>query len=385
MTAKTKFAKLNLFTLETRDVPALLYQVNLESPSRGELGESALAITNGGLHTTDEVTTNSTIEAVMRALGGSVQVGEHTNELTPETISTNPADQTPFLLIETETGNEVRLEDLAATPQQADWDYNDHAWFITDVERAEDQQGDDTNEFLKFIPEGHEHEITFTTHIPKFFNGQLLGILGSSIKSIALEFEQISGSKFLSISKYGFVEITDADTLDAQLSANPDDGVTVTFNVKDGQNILVSSFILGGKGKYNLLPQAYMYIKASDDTVYYPTNSQEFIDALKDLKNKGLTASEIIIKGHGGPDGIQLGEGDDFLTTGGKDIYAGDTEITGLFKDVTDGNTQITLRGCFTYDFAKSLEKNLDGARCYGAVRFVIGIPWTRIGLGIYR
>ncbi|WP_162656534.1 DUF4347 domain-containing protein [Tuwongella immobilis] len=58
-------------------------------------------------------------------------MGEHSIELNPNTISTNPADQTPFLLLESNQGFEIRLEDLAATPEISDWDYNDTVWFIS--------------------------------------------------------------------------------------------------------------------------------------------------------------------------------------------------------------------------------------------------------------
>lgn len=54
--------------------------------------------------------------------------------------------------------------------------------------------------------------------------------------------------------------------------------------------------------------------------------------------------------------------------------------------DVCDGNTVIRFRGCFTKPLADEVEDSLGGEPdVKGAIRFVIGIPWTRWGIGVYR
>jgi hypothetical protein len=135
-------SKLQLQSLEVRDVPATWYTVTLDCPAQGVHGESDLSVTGGGLSaTTTAVWADSPADAVRLALTGQVSVGGQTYEVRQGTISENAAVQAPFLLVPMTNGYEVRLEDLAATPQQADWDYNDTTWKVN-VSLLPDPPGD---------------------------------------------------------------------------------------------------------------------------------------------------------------------------------------------------------------------------------------------------
>lgn len=124
-------SKLLLQSLESRDVPAQWYTVSLDSPSQGVQGDSPLAVSGVGLSTSADVWADSPSGAVKIALTGQVTVGRQTYEFNPQTVSETAGYQRPFLLVQTATGYEVRLEDLAAEPQQTDWDYNDTTWNIS--------------------------------------------------------------------------------------------------------------------------------------------------------------------------------------------------------------------------------------------------------------
>ena len=123
--------KLQLQSLEARDVPARWYTVSLDSPSGGVQGDSPLAVTGAGLSVSADVWADSSSGAVTIALTGQVTVGRQTYEFNPQTVSDTVSDQRPFLLVQTATGYEVRLEDLAGEPRQTDWDYNDTIWKIS--------------------------------------------------------------------------------------------------------------------------------------------------------------------------------------------------------------------------------------------------------------
>lgn len=132
---------LRLEHLEPRDVPAQLFSVHLESPVLGEPGSSDRAVTAGGLGVAAEcdptgdgsvtVEAETAAEAVHLVLGGSVEAGGEWYTLTDGTLADTSAERTPFLLVPTAGGFEVRLEDLAATPIVSDWDYNDATWAVS--------------------------------------------------------------------------------------------------------------------------------------------------------------------------------------------------------------------------------------------------------------
>ena len=163
--------RLSLVTLESRDVPAAWYTVQLNSPPQGTLGESAASITSGSLHVdsafdpdgdgTALVYAVSGSEAIRLALTGAVTVDLSVINL-PQTeyafsfgtssliaadhkafllakLPTSPPPPDPNPIPETITAPgdpdagawRINLEDLAAHSSVSDWDYNDFFWTVT--------------------------------------------------------------------------------------------------------------------------------------------------------------------------------------------------------------------------------------------------------------
>ncbi len=106
---------------------------------------------------------------------------------------------------------------------------------------------------------------------------------------------------------------------------------------------------------------------------------------MQQIKAAGDKVTLLIIKGHASGDGIQVGTGSDWLTCESGVIHLMDTDVTALLKSITDGSSTIRLRGCFSHALAKRMEDAGVGGHVYGAVRFVIGIPGTAWGMGVYQ
>ena len=106
------------------------------------------------------------------------------------------------------------------------------------------------------------------------------------------------------------------------------------------------------------------------------------------IRDQGSQIDLLIIKGHGTEESVDLSENGDYLTVyagihfgnyGDPDYYE---NVTQLMNDITDANSTISLRGCFTRPLAKKLDTALGGAPTVsGAVRFVINIPGTSWGI----
>lgn len=95
----------------------------------------------------------------------------------------------------------------------------------------------------------------------------------------------------------------------------------------------------------------------------------------------------LIIKGHGWGNMIKTGQGPvDELTCDFGQIVITGVDMTATLGAVTGPGSVIKLRGCLTRPLADSVEPCLaNGTEVYGAVRFVIGMPGTAWGIGIYR
>lgn len=193
-----------------------------------------------------------------------------------------------------------------------------------------------------------------------------------------------SGSSYLAVLADGRIQVTNGHGLSDHF-ANGGGSITLSVSVTDGINTVASQFVLGKSNGF--LDQSQMYILTAGGTEYWPGTTAELITDLQAIQTNNDTISQLIIKGHAGPDGIQVGDDGDYLTapSNGTNVMVGSTDITTLLKAVTDSNTSIYLRGCFSYPLAKSVQARLDGAKAYGAVRFVIGIPGTTVGFGIFQ
>ena len=141
--------------------------------------------------------------------------------------------------------------------------------------------------------------------------------------------------------------------------------------------------LLGKKGIVSL-PQQYIYILTVGGTEYYPTDGTAFFSVLNQIQANGDMIDDLIIKGHGASELIELGPGGDLLTVAnGRNILI--SNETGLFIDataqlnlVTDTNTDISLRGCSTGQLASDLNDALGGdPNVSGTPIPTFGIPWT--------
>ena len=140
----------------------------------------------------------------------------------------------------------------------------------------------------------------------------------------------------------------------------------------------------------SIFEQQYIYISTTDGDVYYPENGEELQDALEQIENDGDTIDDFIIKGHGSAETIEIGSDGDFLTVANGDVIIGNVDDPNVFIDigdtlnnVTDANTDISLRGCSTAELAEDLDDALGGdPDVSGAPSPVIGIPWTPWTIG---
>jgi len=148
--------------------------------------------------------------------------------------------------------------------------------------------------------------------------------------------------------------------------------------------------VTGGKKIGSIVSQDYIYIETADGDIYYPSNGQDFVDTIDKIDNDGDTITEIVIKGHGGPELIQIGDEGDILIVSNGHVIIGNMndpniqhDITEDLNDVTDANTDIDLKGCSTSELASDLNDALGGAPdVSGAPIPIIGIPWTSWTIG---
>jgi len=128
--------------------------------------------------------------------------------------------------------------------------------------------------------------------------------------------------------------------------------------------------------------QQYIYIETTGGQVYYPTDAEEFVDAIEEIASDGDMIEDLIIKGHGSPTTIDIGDDGDIMTVGNEHVLVGDvndtTDITETLDNVTDANTDIDLRGCSTAELAEDVNDAIGGdPDVSGAPIPIIGIPWS--------
>lgn len=180
----------------------------------------------------------------------------------------------------------------------------------------------------------------------------------------------------------GHVTVIDGEGLTAYFSASSAQSITVPVSVTDGIAVVYSEFVLSSACGW--IDQSEIYVKESNGSEFTPTTADELIAVLESIRARGNQVETLIIKGHRSSQGIEVGDNGEYLTTAGDNIYVGNTRATDLLNDVTGAGTTISLRGCFTYDLAQRVRVCLDGAEVYGAIAFVIGIPGTTWGIGVY-
>lgn len=227
-----------------------------------------------------------------------------------------------------------------------------------------------------------------------FVTGEVLGqLVANDIYEVApLVF---SGSATgLEVQPDGRVVVTDGHALTdffagGELHVAP--LLTMTVSVTDGIETVLSEFVLGGtktkdgKGT-DWIDQSEIWLRTVGGTEFAPETADELITVLQQMRAAGDQIEWLIIKGHAGPDGIQVGDDGEFLTADSRfgGMIALDTQdVTALLRAVTGPGSHISLRGCNSYGFAKNLKQTLgNGTTVSGSTFYVIGIPGTRWVIG---
>lgn len=192
-----------------------------------------------------------------------------------------------------------------------------------------------------------------------------------------------SSSPYLEILTDGRIKVTDGPGL-TELVATQGGSVQISVFVTDGI-ASVQSMVRVALTPWGHTVQSEIYLEDSDGTVWDVTTAEDLKAALEGIQLAGDTVTSLIIKGHGGGGAIFVGDDEVALTIASGTIYLGDDDITQLLLDVTDASTEIRFRGCHTAPLARSVENALDGAKVFGAVRFIIGIPGTCWAIGVYN
>jgi len=205
------------------------------------------------------------------------------------------------------------------------------------------------------------------------------------------------GGSLFTIYESGEVRIASAHALKAVLVSD-DGSVTIPVSVTDGIVTVASALILDKPYRY--IDQSEIYVRTTDGTEYAPETADDLIAVLQAIQATGGTIDELIIKGHGGadidkhgqpvdePNFIEVGDDGENLrvdSSVGTHIMIGSEDVTQLLRSITTNETEISLRGCFTYPLALELQTALGtGANVYGSSFFTIGIPGTLWAFGFY-
>ncbi len=135
------------------------------------------------------------------------------------------------------------------------------------------------------------------------------------------------------------------------------------------------------------IPQNAIYVQPQSGGGSYPTNAAQLLTQLQAIQANGGRIGVLIIKGHGGPQGIIVGPDRDGVvlvtTPNPNGIWLGTTDITKLLRAITDQNSYISLRGCMNAALANRIARILgNGAVVHGELTPSIGIPGTTITIG---
>lgn len=182
----------------------------------------------------------------------------------------------------------------------------------------------------------------------------------------------------------GIVRLTDAEVFEDMLDNNV--MLQIEARATDGVDQDTSPFVM----KLFCDSNWFIYLKTQSGSEFLPSNAAELNTYLDAMERGGEKIDTLIIKGHGSSDGIRCGGDGDWLTCEGGNVYIGSDDQTDTLKAVTDKGSQIKLRGCFTRRLADRVQDALDepgdeDPEVWGAVRFVIGIPGTPWGAGVYQ
>jgi hypothetical protein len=206
---------------------------------------------------------------------------------------------------------------------------------------------------------------------PIWQNGEMLGAIGA-YDATGVHY---SGSgDGLTVMDNGAVVVTDGVALTQAALAGP---VSFAVFATDGAITVANTLVLDNTIGTNIIGQRQIQLGDTAGGWYEPSTATELLTILEGIRARGQNITFMSIKGHGSPDGIEVGDNVTFLTSVGNTIAIGDEDVTQLLKDVTNTGTRLELRGCNTIQLAKRVKVNLDGAKVWGSSFWVLGIPWT--------
>ena len=189
-------------------------------------------------------------------------------------------------------------------------------------------------------------EVVVNSSDPIFQTGQVLGQL-TAYDPDTDPLVYSGSANFLTVLGSGLVKVSDGPGLSNYFD-NGGTEIDMPVSVTDSIAVTTSHFKLKVG---NIIPgQAQMSITTKGGASYTPTSKAELLQDLQAIQANGGIIDQMIIKGHGNEEAVQVGEGTDYLTapTNGTSVYIGDTDATALLKAVTDSSSTITLRGCHT-------------------------------------
>jgi hypothetical protein len=224
-----------------------------------------------------------------------------------------------------------------------------------------------------------------------FTTGQILGQLEAS--DAEMDSLTFSGSSdYIEVTPDGLVRVTNGEGLTQHMESGG--SITMQVKVTDGIDEDESTFTLNWLNEWHWTFGNYgIWIEDSAGSSWTASGDEELVYLLEQLHIEGRTVTSLIIKVHGGPDGIKLEPGGveaPVLSVSGSDGPVADQQIlidgvdyTDLFKDLTNQNTTIVLGGCYTLPLALQMQTLLgDGAKVHGGAWYILGIPGTSWSIG---
>ena len=148
----------------------------------------------------------------------------------------------------------------------------------------------------------------------------------------------------------------------------------------------------------SLIPTAYVRVNYRTPTLNWEpqetgSTPQDVLKLLNEVARRRGTITTLVLKGHGGDEGVQ-GDNNDYLlyVDSTNQVHTGDPsnvgswqDITALLRKVTDANSQISLRGCSTAPAANRLARILgNGATVSGNSFPTVNILFSDANLSIW-
>ncbi len=157
----------------------------------------------------------------------------------------------------------------------------------------------------------------------------------------------------------------------------------------------------------NLIPQAEFSASWSDPSggshVESGTTAAQLLAALNNIQANGGLIDQLVVKGHGNPEGILDDYGNGSLISDPRNnaVYSNNVNVTDVLRSITNESSEISLRGCSSWEAGRDVAAILNnGAVVSGflglspmeipfttistpRIPLSIGIPFTTLAVGI--